>query len=524
MKFRTLGKITVGCLAASTLIACGPDEKDGEPVAVTHQSATQSIEANTTNISASLAASLQMLETSEIFQAGVDSVASDGGDVACADFNDSEDCVTPEPEPLDIDGAVNEGSDALVQVLRENIFVDANIETESTTEITYLLRGDVICPAFEGTSSTSPDTTEPIEGSGTTDETMVEADNSGCIDSVDQAEIRLRVTSPVPNDIDVAVFVGPQRYNPASFQFHQDLLAAELDFAGLKGAIEHISDAVGEEAPELPEQMAGRVRGELRANGADSVTWGFSVLTPVDIEHPDLSLQVAAADPAASLTIDGGAMKIESTSSFGAVDLGFIVRSYSEYMDESGEWIEDSSETAYDLNIAGGTGTAVFDVANERLDITGLGLGNGTTTMAIDGAQVLSIDLNANDGRTLDASISNAGSDEVLIEVSPILDLAIGLDFQNAPEEGEAWMENETMTILLDGDAKPAILAGEAGIEVLRGKLSMGLARDGGLIEVEAGQCLLDAPVETTDGSEPVEPVEPVETTPLEQLVVGSCG
>jgi hypothetical protein len=238
-------------------------------------------------------------------------------------------------------------------------------------------------------------------------------------------------------------------------------------------------------------------------------------------------MQAAAASPAFSLTIDGVAKQLRAASNMGEVDLGIMVETYMETVDEMGNFIETVEQSDYDLHLAGATSDITFDLTTETVTMTGMGLGNGSTTLSIDGGQVLSIDLNANNGRTFDATVTQAGTNDVQIAVSPLFDLELGMQFSNDPSfEGEEWMLNDTMTLLLDGDPNPAILIGDNGLEVLRGTLSMGLANDGSLIEVSAGQCLKDlgqSPT-PTEPTEPVDPVEPVEEGPFGGLEAGTCG
>ncbi len=526
---RKFGTLAVGFLAASTLAACGPDEKNGDPVEVTHQSVSESISDNSLTIASSLSASLAMLEQSDIFRAGIDAtVTSDTPTTDCVDFNDPANCeATPtEPEPIALDATVDEGSQAMVDFLSTSIFVDGNIETEATTEITYLLRGDVVCESFASTSTSGSGSTV-VNGSTGPEPSgdVVVEENTECIEAVDAAEIRLRVTAPAPGDVDVAILVGPQRFNPASFEFHQDQLAAEIDFAGAKGAVEHIAASLGEDAPELPTVMAGRVRGALKANGPESVTTTFSVLTPVDIQHPDFSLQVASSTPASELTIDGANKQLLALSNLGVTDLAFAVESIDFMIDEFGNETEVVERTDYEVHLGGATGQVIFDLNSETVAATGLGLGNGTTTVAVNGQQVLGLDVNPNDGRTFDLGVQTAGTDDIQLTVSPLFHLQAAMTFENmADYEGASWTMNDTMTILFDGDANPALIIGENGLEVLRGNLSMGLANEGSLLEVSAGQCLIEVGQEPTPVDPGTEPVEPVESAPFDGLEVGTCG
>lgn len=490
-------------VAGLGLVACGPSQKgDGEPI--TQTTVRQALVGNSKALAADLSRTAKFLETSSLFQSGASFVQVDTAPTECVANPDGSRLCEPvepaEPEPIDLD--VNDEADQLAQLLEERILVDANVESQTDTSITYLLDGATVCAS--GSEPADPD----------------------CVSQVDDAEIRLVVTSPAAGNVDVDILIGPNRANPLSLEVHQDLLAAEADLGGIKGAAAHLSTISGEPL-DLPSTFEGRARVELSAPTDTQIKGSVSVLQPIKVADGDFSLSLAQSLPLYALTLDGAAETLLGEMNAGAIDGLFPVTSY--------VWDETTgteTESSYDLgfHIGGATGTMLLDAATEALAITGLGLGDTTTTFSVDGNEVVAIDLNPADGRTIDLDIASPSEDVVTVEVSPKLDLSIAMKFAAAAAvlgEVDDWMLDDVLRIKLDGAAKPAVqMAGEQ-MEVLDGTLTMSLDNAGITHTVSAGQCLLDdgaaepTPVEPDGGTTP--DGEPGEYNPLNDFIVGAC-
>lgn len=480
-------------LAATTAMACGGDDKEGgEPIS--HTTARQAISENTTSISARVSASLGFLENSALITRGLD--LSNSGDCIVddgtgADF-DSGECSST---PIELDTDLSAPTSELTEILETRIFADANIEASTATSVTYLLQGDVVCDGGE------------------------QAPDQDCIDQVDAAQIRLVVTSPASGDVDVAIQVGPQRHNPLSLEFHQTSLAAEVDLGALKGAVEHITNG---EADGFPDTFAGRIRGEIAANSANSVTATLSVLSAVSISGgDDVSLSIAASNPTLQVTADGGAQTLSAALDLGAMQLMGPMGS-EEWDEELQDYVTVESQI-FDLNVAGVSGSTTFSGATDTLSFTNLGLGSTPTTFKVDGQQVLSVLIN--NGATFSASIAETAAG-TSIEVSPKFDLKAVMNFEAMGQDFDAWM-NDTLSITLDGAAAPKLLIADGQTKVVEGQLSMSLLNAGNSVTVAANQCLLIAESEVLDPVDPLEPVEPVEPVtsgnPFDDMSAGAC-
>jgi len=492
----------MGLAITASAAACGGDDKgDGESInAVT---ARQALTGNTEGVAAKVSSAIIFLESSDLANRGFHLGMGSATDCAVAlpdgsgaDF-DSGAC-SPDPvEPADLQVDLSEPAADLTQYLEEKIFADANIETSSDTQVTFLLRGSVVCGLdFDG------------------------APDQSCIDQVDSAQIRLKVTSPAAGDVDVAVLIGAQKHNPLSIEVHQSLIAAEIDLGGLKGAISELSG--GEADPSLPTTMKGRIRGEVEALGANKARAAISVLTPIEVAGGDYALSLGASSPALEVTADGTAKTLKALTNLGALR-ATVPYSTETYDDVTGDYSEVSQ--VLDVAIAGLTAQFDFTGATDALALTGLGLGDSTSTIKIDGAQILGIDLNADAGRKFSASIASAG-DVTTIIVDPKFDLSMAMDFSSLTNNQDmpARAMADVLSVVLDGATPTLKFTGEnSTFEVVSGNLEMSLKNAGDSITVAAGQCLStesDAPV---IDSSPEPTPEPVNEGPFASMIAGEC-
>ena len=492
-------KMALMGLALIASAACGgDDEKTG--VSIDRVTATQALTANTQDVTAKVSGAIGFLQDSNLANRGfsliapsTDCVSVDGG--SGADF-DTADCVS---DPVELDVDLNAPATELTDYLTNQIFADGNIESESDRSVTYLLRGAVVCT---GDSEIAPD--------------------PDCVDQVDQAQIRLKVTSPQDGDVDVDVLIGPQKANPLSIEIHQTMLAAEIDLGGLKGAIRSLTN--DDPSVELPSTMQGRIRGEVEVLGAQKARVAVSVLTDIKVAGADYEVGLGKSAPALELVADGVAKTLTSTANLGAMS---VKAPYSTevYSDLDGSYTEVSH--VLDVAIAGLSSSLTLSGDTDTLTITNIGLGDATSVIKVDGSQVIGIDLNADAGRKLAATITGDATGTT-IAVDPKFDLALAMDFSVLADDPDAdfpaWAMGETMRVTLDG-ANPSIRISEEteAVEVLSGALKMELATAGDAISVAAGQCLLQVAQEPT----PIDSPDPAPVTedngPFSGMESGAC-
>lgn len=423
----------------SLTFACGGDEGEKIETSQVHKIVAQ----NTESTLNSTLTNANFLENSDLIEkffgaTGQTCSTGSGGDTIC----------NPRELNLDLD-AMKLNRTEVSDLLRKTIFQDANVETSTETEITYLIAGESVC--------------------GEADPTMFPSE---CITQVDKAQIRLRVTSPEPNAVDIDVLVGPDRDNPISVEFHDDLLAVEADLDGIDGAIGYLEskNLIGDEENVLPTIFSGRVRAEVKIDGPQKVSASVSVLRAIDIAGGDYGLKIGANEPTLQVTLDGAAEVISVLADLGKTDVRF----------------QENNET-WEFSVAGVDGRAALSAQSDSLVFTGVGFGDDQSTLKIDGSQAISFDFNADSNRHIDFTAS-PNADGVKLDFADSVKVALGLSFdgQDAPE----YVKDDVLNIELKGD-KPSLIAqnGEI-IKLLAGSLKFSLEKAGDSIEVTTGQCI----------------------------------
>jgi hypothetical protein len=459
-------------------VACGEDVEPVDP-----QTTRQAITQNVDNLADTLRDAALFLEQSELFNSAFRASfrgASAQGDCVGLPDNGFECTEVPmEPEPFD--SAVVDGPAAdLIEFLTTRVFTDANVESSAQGEVTFLLRGQNVCAGVNA---------EGFEQ---------------CKTTLDNAQLRIKVSAPAAGDLDMDLMVGPTRAKPLALNLWRNKLAAEVDLAALKVAIGHIAGAAGEQAPELPATMQGKFKASLERLAADKLRAQLGVTQAIQIaDGADTDIQIAQANPALQGILDGASKTLTVAVDWKAVKIK--APSTTEIWDAEVPRDPNDPDAGFEpseprqvrhvieLALGGASGTSVLDGVADSVTLQNVGLGDATTRVKIDGVQALALDLNAAAGRRFNALITQQ-ADGVKVELDPSFSLALAFTFaQIANKDGldyKAWMDNDTLSIIADGAAKPAVLLGDQ-LKVLAGKLTFKSTGRAVTIEANAGQCVL---------------------------------
>ncbi len=510
----------IGC----SLIATGAIACKGEPVDT--EETTSSITKNTQAMSASIGASAQMLAESSLFLDGW--YAYDGGGDYCyTDFdeqgNDIEVCESPEPTEPDFQADIDAGTEAVVTFLEDSIFTEANLEEERRRQLTFLLRGSEVCRDLKDSYP---------------------ADYSECVSVVDDAEVRLVVTSPQEGDISIDLLVSSKRYNPFSIDIWSDTLAVEFGLGDIKDTIKYTAGLFGEDVDsEFPDMVRGRARLALKRPSSQKLTASLSVLQAIEISDADdgYDVRVSAADPAVRTVVDLSAKSLTHEVKWAAIDATFPFEETIYETSGDGEGINydaepvDVREHSVKIDLAGLTGTAIFDITKDVLDFSNIGLGPDTMTVDIDSERVFELDVNPNDGRAFDMSIAAQG-DDIQVTFAPAVEIAALFQFARIVDkfddtDFEDWTLDERLVFSFTGNSPTLLVKDDSDeIEVVRGQLSLTADQRNISVNVAANQCLVDGYPDAsvgcdTDGSGSTNCSDPVEYDdhPFAYIEAGMC-
>ncbi len=353
----------------------------------------------------------------------------------------------------------------LRQELDTRIFHEDNVEDTDSDSMTLLLRGDIFCQPDDFYDSASYDL---------------------CVEDVDALQIRLNARMVDDDTAGVELWLGPDKIHPLTFTFGPQQLSVALVLDELEPAIGYVADTFGEEFEEFAETLEGEVELGFFADG-DLRKFALLIHDDVTIEIDDgeyFLLTAQAVGEVASFGVDIAQELLVGSLSLGEFALIF----------------DDWSSTApggyneFAVHLAGLSADAVLDPNDERIELFDVGLGGGPATVDIDGEEVLHIDLNSGLGGLLNAVFHEQG-DALKISVDPGLELDIGAFYHRVTDtfdDFDDWMLDEVLSFALTGDANPAVLIDDYGIEVIRGHLELSSASTSYGASVDAGMCLVE--------------------------------
>jgi len=554
MKFPKNTKlIGVSMLALGGLTGCPDDPEPKEPIS--HAAVQTRLQDNIKGALGSLDQDLAFVEASELANSAAEFAGSDCDELGLEEPEAAVDC---EPEPFEL--GLTEMADEMVQIIEEVLTEDA-IESSNDETIVYKLSAAVLCKedAEAGEAIAPAPVDDSAEGSDDAPIPDVEDDTpeepqpiidedegESCEEMVTRLEPRIAVSNGAADALRLQLMVGADRIAPVTLEIGNGSIAAGLNLAETKNAAESIAAILGDEFPSLPPTFEGAVKLALDTRTDDAPTISVSITEAIkiaDLEGEDpMSIEIAAAEPAAAFTIDAAKKQLQVLVALGAVNADVTIRPEAEEPtpvlpgeeDFEGEIDdEEMSPIRIALALAGIDVDAVMDMESERVEVKRLGLGDTTSTITIDGDNQLSVDLNPNDGRTTGFTLASLDEAEgaLVTLTEAVAELRIETQFAAPEERGEDWadwMEHEVITARLDGDSA-SLSMGEEGLSVVAGRLTLDAEYGQVHHEVEAGQCVSFPSEEDQEPTfeaeeEEVAPEGEAISHPLAALEVNACG
>ena len=334
------------------------------------------------------------------------------------------------------------------QWLNDNIFTDANHAGDGI----YPVPASLVC-----TETQYDDQGNPIG----------EAVDPECAQSFAKLELRVRVSED-DDILKLALQLGPDHDEPLVVGLSSTLLAVTVDLDETEDAVKALAPKFGEAAPNAA--LAGAVTAKLELTGTAAAAFSLAIDRDISIkvaegaeslDGPNAYRFTSKRSTLFSLALDGTAKSMQA-----AVDVGATT---AHVPDESG---------AFELDLPGLGATATFR-AGQPLEIDDISLGDRTTTVTIGGQTAVSLDLNPNDGRTLDAKI-----DGDLLTVAPRLDFRSHVDHAVL---GDAAPVYDVTRIFLDGALRGRT---DGSVEVATGTFAIETNPTGYGFSATTGQCV----------------------------------
>jgi hypothetical protein len=343
--------------------------------------------------------------------------------------------------------------DAIIDQLDMTIFTNAN-EVEPGI---YAIPADLAC------SVTS------VDSSGATTTSL----DPDCAASWDKLVLRVRVEQS-GSALVFAIQLGAAHDEPLEISLTHTSLAISVDLDQAGAAAIAIAQAFGEQAPNA--HLSGKVTGTLTILGTAHADVAFSIDRALDIAVADQGVDLSGADAfrmtsAAAHVID---VDLDGGAGSGALDLGLGATT-----------IHTPGTSSFDLDLPGAT-AQVDLAAGQPLHLSHVGLGDRTTTLSKHGAIGLSIDLNPNDGRAFDATITpDAAAGTETLAISPKLDARMTTNHAVLGDEPGVY---DVTRVLFDGSLRAGDASGQ--VQVLSGTFGITTNPAQYGFSAAAGQCV----------------------------------
>jgi hypothetical protein len=385
---------------------------------------------------------------------------------------------------------LQQSADHTADQAADKIFNEANIESSEPTKVVLRLKPEELCK----TGKAPP---EP-------------ALDPNCVDALTKVPIRLAITSYAENDVDVALLIGDERANPITLYLHHDEIAIEIDLAGAKSAVSDLLAATHRATTDLPRVMLGKIKLAIHKNGDNDFTASVAIESAVSIagtssSEGDYDLEIAEANPATSVRLDGNARAITVETSWNAISLALPFDLIADHPRTCTSGTTNCTEAprvlvpgTFKVSLAGLTGKTVVTPSDDAIRVTGVGLGPDALRVTLDDNPLLTFDLNANDGRKLDLVLSGA-NDDVTMKLTPKLDARADFAFKNANGKLsgiDPWMLDETIQAILDGAPEPTLFfkgGSSSFVKVLAGTFTLSSRAEGKTVTATEGMCLVDS-------------------------------
>lgn len=481
---RVLRSSAVALLLAGP--ACDPDSGapvDPKTVALTAQ-------ANTEAVAKNLGAAASFMADSDVMAETLGKLNACPVDESCAGADPSVITCVPDPAFTDcgVEGAradlkqmsadIDQRVADLVETLKTKVLVEKNIESKTETSITYRLPTDVLCEM-----DSAPD----------------------CAMDTAKFEPRVRVTSPVQGDVDLALLMTSSKIEVAVYHVHRNRLGVTSNLSNVYKAAK-LLDTSGDFAE--VSKMEGVLSASLVRNSDKNYSALFEVMESVHVVGTDegkpIDVRLDASSKTWELRLDGIAKTITAALNVGGISVQAPIENLGDFVDSMPAMQNVKASDAMKFVLGGLNGSFTFDGTTDLLKFAGIGLGNKSTSVDVNGKRVFSLDVNPASNRRFDMTVSMADTSKPVVAFSPEFTSVFGFNFDSIKDrfmDLPEFLLNDTLTFKLGN--QPSIRMHDNGVEVVSGTLTLtSTAHPESNISVAAGMCLVEDETPSATGHE----------------------
>lgn len=351
-------------------------------------------------------------------------------------------------------------ADAAIAYLNNNVFTDANAAGDGV----FRLPAELLCK-----------------------------DDAACAANVAKVAPQLR-TSKDGDALVIGLEVDADHDEPIHVSLNHASLAVSIDFDAAQRALAALAAT---DAPNV--SLAGAITGRIDILGTAKAQAALTI---------DRALAIASAPAGAALDGDSAfrlgsapgevvAVSLDGGAKSGALTTG---------LGETTIALPAIGGKRIALDLAGFASAATF-AAGAPLALTHLGLGAHASQLTVNGAVAAAIDLNPDDGRALDVTLSrDDAAATTTLAVAPRLDLRIALDHGVLGDDAPVY---DVTRVALTGSLRSHDATG--ALEAVSGDFSISTNPASFGITAHPGQCATSTPATDAAGK------------PFTQWAVGAC-
>jgi hypothetical protein len=348
--------------------------------------------------------------------------------------------------------------------------------------------------------------------------------NSECVAKLTQNPVRFAVTANTDDSLNVALLVGEARHTPATALLSSTEVSVRANLAEVMDTLRLFATAADLES--FPDHLNGVIEAALERRSESEFAISGSVIEKFDLlvgqaKGKPVAVTVAPSDPTWLLTLDSATNTLGYSVAMGAVDVK--VAGAAVCNDSCGSKEKTGSFSGH----LGGYSfqTSVSKGATE-LNLSGVGLGNDTTYVALDDDRLGTLDVNPNQGRKFSMNFKRT-AEGTLVTFEPALDIKLALMLNKLSDSLRVdmpdWLSDEIFEIMLGGAAKPSVLvpapvcdafgnaSSKSQLAVVTGDLTLSSSSPSTRVDVTAGMCLLPVDGAASDAN------------PVSRLKAGAC-
>jgi hypothetical protein len=347
-------------------------------------------------------------------------------------------------------------ADAQVAYLNDKLFNDANHVGDGI----YQVPASLVC------------TKTTIDASGTPTETL----DAMCAEEFAKVELRIR-TAKDGDALVFAIQLDADHDEPLSLRLTHTSIALTVDLDDTQHAFVALATLFGEDLPNAV--LSGQVTGKLEVLGTAKAKLSITIDRALSIKFAPAGVDLAGGD---AFGFSSAKAEVISVVLDGAARAGSLAIGLGETAVKIPN-VEPGKR--FELDLPGVTLAGSF-TAGQPLQLTHVGLGSRTTTVSINGAAAQTIDLNPENGRAFDMTVSHdpaTGADT--LTVTPVLDLQRTVDHAVL---GDPTPVYDTTRVLLDGSLRGSDTSDQ--VEVLTGSFSITTNPANHGFTATAGQCV----------------------------------